>query len=571
MELLLAIVAGVLYATGLYLMLRRRLAQLIIGLGLLSNGSNILILSAAGVTRASRRSSTAGTCAADQFADPVPQSLILTAIVIGFGVLAFALVLAHRVHSPPARTTSTRLDRIGVMLLALPILVPLRPPSRCTCCRSTRRLLRVVAFGGAVCCPRPRCVRFSCASSAQAFRCCRSASWPAPFGITLVADLFSAVMVVMVGIIGVAVTASSFAGVDPRREAFGYHPLIHVLLMGVSGAFLTGDIFNLYVWFEVMLIGSFVLMSLHRTRAQLHAAFTYVGLNLLASAFLLTAIGLLYGQAGTLNFADLARAWPERRTPGLDAALSMLFLTAFGIKAGLFPLVLLAARLVSHAAGGRRRAPRRTADEGGRLRDDPRLHAAVSRSDGQRLHRAAGAVGVTMVVGLVGALGQRDFRRVLSFNLVGHIGFTTVGLALWTPAALGGSILYVLHHMLVISTLFLVSGLFLRQRRTTDLRLLGGLYRAQPCRRVSRDGPAVLAGRHSAAVRIHREARGGGADDWTGTVRARGDRAGGEPVDRTVDGAGLGGGVLEAGGGDMPRTGSSRVWARRSSRRWHCW
>ena len=108
--------------------------------------------------------------------------------------------------------------------------------------------------------------------------------------------------------------------------------------MGVSGAFLTGDIFNLYVWFEVMLIGSFVLMSLHRTRAQLHAAFTYVGLNLLASAFFLTAIGLLYGQAGTLNFADLARAWPERRTPGLDAALSMLFLTAFGIKAGLFPL-----------------------------------------------------------------------------------------------------------------------------------------------------------------------------------------------------------------------------------------
>jgi multicomponent Na+:H+ antiporter subunit D len=85
-----------------------------------------------------------------------------------------------------------------------------------------------------------------------------------------------------------------------------------------------------------------------------------------------------------------------------------------------------------------------------------------------------------MVVGLVGALAQRDFRRVLSFNLVGHIGFTTVGLALWTPAALGGSILYVLHHMLVISTLFLVSGLFLRQRRTTDLAALGGLYRSQP-------------------------------------------------------------------------------------------
>lgn len=110
MELLLAILAGVLYATGLYLMLRRRLAQLIIGLGLLSNGSNILILAAAGVTRARPPLVTHPPLAADQFADPVPQSLILTAIVIGFGVLAFALVLAHRVH----RSAGTDdIDEIG--------------------------------------------------------------------------------------------------------------------------------------------------------------------------------------------------------------------------------------------------------------------------------------------------------------------------------------------------------------------------------------------------------------------------------------------------------------------------
>ena len=110
MELLLAVVAGVLYATGLYLMMRRRLAQLIIGLGLLSNGSNILILSAAGVTRARPPIINAPNMAADQFADPVPQSLILTAIVIGFGVLAFALVLAHRVHQSGG---SDDIDTIG--------------------------------------------------------------------------------------------------------------------------------------------------------------------------------------------------------------------------------------------------------------------------------------------------------------------------------------------------------------------------------------------------------------------------------------------------------------------------
>jgi multicomponent Na+:H+ antiporter subunit C len=124
MELLLAVVAGVLYASGLYLMLRRRLAQLIIGISLLSNGSNILILSAAGVTRAQPPLMSAGVTA-EQVADPVPQSLILTAIVIGFGVLAFSLVLAHRVHQSAA---SDDIDAIG--------------PDRTCCCSPFRSCCR---------------------------------------------------------------------------------------------------------------------------------------------------------------------------------------------------------------------------------------------------------------------------------------------------------------------------------------------------------------------------------------------------------------------------------------------
>jgi len=365
------------------------------------------------------------------------------------------------------------------MLLALPILLPLVTAIMLHLLPQRSRLLRVVAFSGSLGVLIAALWIFVRVQR-DGIQVLQVASWPAPFGITLVADLFSAVMVVMVSIIGVAVTGSSFAGVDPRREALGYHPLIQVVLMGVAGAFLTGDIFNLYVWFEVMLIGSFVLMSLHRTRAQLHAAFTYVGLNLLASAFLLTAIGLLYGQAGTLNFADLARAWPERRTAGLDAALSMLFLTAFGIKAGLFPLFfwLPASYHTPPAAVGALLAG---------LLTKVGVYAMIRVFTLLFPDPKAGVYSVllvlsavTMVVGLIGALAQRDFRRVLSFNLVGHIGFTTVGLALWTPAALAGSILYVLHHMLVISTLFLVSGLLLRQRRTTDLAALGGLYRSQP-------------------------------------------------------------------------------------------
>ena len=365
------------------------------------------------------------------------------------------------------------------MLLALPILVPLATAIALHLLPQRPRLMRAIAFAGAL-------LILGAAAAilvrvhAGGIQVLQVGSWPAPYGISLVADLFSALMVVMVGIIGVAVTGSSFSGVDPRREALGYHALIHVVLMGVAGAFLTGDIFNLYVWFEVMLIGSFVLMSLHRTRAQLHAAFTYVGLNLLASAFLLTAIGLLYGQAGTLNFADLARAWPERRTPGLDAALSMLFLTAFGIKAGLFPLFfwLPASYHTPPAAVGALLAGLLTKVG---VYAMIRVFTLLFPDPGASVYTALLIMSaVTMVVGLIGALGQHDLRRILSFNLVGHIGFTTVGLALWTPAALAGSILYVLHHMLVITTLFLISGLLLRQRRTTDLRLLGGLYRTQP-------------------------------------------------------------------------------------------
>ena len=304
--------------------------------------------------------------------------------------------------------------------------------------------------------------------------------WPAPFGITLVADLLTALLLVAVGIVAVAVSGAAFAGVDPRREAFGYHPLVQILLMGVSGAFLTGDFFNLYVWFEVMLVASFVLMALHRNRVQLDAAFKYVTINLIASSMFLTALGLLYGVTGTLNMADVARVWPGLRSSGMDTVLAVLFLTAFSIKAGLFPLFfwLPASYHTPPAAIGAMFAGLLTKVGVYTLlriftllfQDGPSL------LPGMLLVMSA----ATMVIGLVAAQAAPDFRRILSFNLVGHIGYTTAGLALLTPAALGASIFYVLHHIVVITNLFLVSGVFLRLRHTTEMKSLGGFYRGQP-------------------------------------------------------------------------------------------
>jgi multicomponent Na+:H+ antiporter subunit D len=305
-------------------------------------------------------------------------------------------------------------------------------------------------------------------------------AWPAPFGITLVADLLAAMLVVAVGVVGTAVAAVAFAGVDPRREAVGYHPLLQILLMGVAGAFLTGDLFNLYVCFEVMLVASFVLMALNRTRAQMEAAFKYVAINLIASSIFLTALGLLYGATGTLNMADLARVWPTISTPGVDIVLAALFLVAFSIKAGLFPLFfwLPASYHTPPPAIGAAFAG---------LLTKVGVYALI-RVFTLLFHGATPALfslllamsASTMVIGLVAALNERDFRRVLSFNLVGHIGYTTASLSLLTPAALAGAIFYVLHHIIVITNLYLVSGVLLRLRRTTDITGLGGMYRHQP-------------------------------------------------------------------------------------------
>jgi multicomponent Na+:H+ antiporter subunit D len=363
--------------------------------------------------------------------------------------------------------------------LAVPILLPLSTAAILMLAPRHVRLQRWISLAGSVLLLGAAVLLFREVNS-HGIQVLQVGDWPAPFGITLVADLLAAMLVVAVGIVGVAVTIAAFAGVDPKREAFGYHALIQILLMGVTGAFLTGDLFNLYVWFEVMLVASFVLMALHRTRAQVEAAFKYVAMNLIASSIFLTALGLLYGVTGTLNMADLARVWPTLRAPGIDMVLAVLFVIAFSIKAGLFPLFfwLPASYHTPPAPTGAVFAGLLTKVGVYAL---IRIVTLLFQGAPPALFMLLVAMSAaTMVVGLVAALGERDFRRILSFNLVGHIGYTTAALSLLTPAALAGAIFYVLHHIVVITNLFLVSGVLLRLRHTTNMDKLGGLYRGQP-------------------------------------------------------------------------------------------
>src|SRR5690606_36680269 len=138
----------------------------------------------------------------------------------------------------------------------------------------------------------------------------QAANWEAPFGITFVADVFSSSMVLLTSFSGLAVSVFSAVGLARARMQYGYFPMLHFLIMGLKGAFLTGDILNLYVWFEVIIISSFVLLTLGGRKAQLERAVKYMALNILASTFFLTGIGMLYGITGTLNMADLAMKVP---------------------------------------------------------------------------------------------------------------------------------------------------------------------------------------------------------------------------------------------------------------------
>ena len=303
--------------------------------------------------------------------------------------------------------------------------------------------------------------------------------WPAPFGITLVADMFSSIMLVLAGLTGFAVCLYSTAGLGRQRERFGYYPLLNVMLLGVNGAFLTGDMFNLYVWFEVLLIASFVLLALGAGRAQMEGALKYFTLNLMSSALFLTAAGLLYGFVGTLNIADLAVRL--RGMPGpFVTALAMLFLTAFGIKAAVFPLFFwlpasyhTAPIAVSAVFAGLLTKVGVYA----LLRAFTMLFAA----DPAFTHTVILVLaGLTMLCGVLGAMAQQDFRRVLSFHIISQIGYMIMGLGLFTPPAVAGAVFYIAHHIVVKTNLFLIAGLAERYSGAFELKKMGGLYAARP-------------------------------------------------------------------------------------------
>ncbi|MCY2686282.1 proton-conducting transporter transmembrane domain-containing protein [Salinimicrobium sp. TH3] len=307
----------------------------------------------------------------------------------------------------------------------------------------------------------------------------QAGNWEAPFGITFVADTFAATLVLLTSIAGLAVSSFSAGSVISARLKFGFFPIYHFLLLGLNGAFLTGDIFNLYVWFEIIIITSFVLLTIGGEKAQLEGAVKYFTLNILASIIFLTAIAVLYGLTGSLNMADLASkvAAVENRT--LVQVNALLFLVGFGIKSALFPLYFwLPASYHTPPSAV-------SAIFGGLLTKVGvyaliRVFTLIFEVD-PFLENVLLAVAVlTLFSGAVGAIVQNNIRKIFSYLVICHIGYMIAGLGMMTEVAITGAIFYLIHDIMVKTNLFMVSGVIYKIKANHNIRKLGDLYAEYP-------------------------------------------------------------------------------------------
>ncbi|CAM5786237.1 Na+/H+ antiporter subunit D [Cellulomonas persica] len=305
--------------------------------------------------------------------------------------------------------------------------------------------------------------------------------WAAPVGINLVADRLSALMLSVSSAVTLCVLLYSLAqGRDDDEESAPvsiYHPTFLVLSAGVANAFLSGDLFNIYVGFEILLAASFVLITLGGTRDRIRAGTIYIVVALLSSVLFLVALAAVYATTGTVNLAQLALRLPEI-DPGTRLTLQVLLLLAFAVKAAIFPLSAWLPDSYPTAP-----APVTAVFAG--LLTKVGVYAIIRTQtllfpDGRLDDVLMWAALATMVIGILGAVAQDDIKRLLSFTLVSHIGFMLFGIALSSQAGWAAAIYYVAHHITVQTALFLVVGLVERVGGSTSLTRLGGLAKIAP-------------------------------------------------------------------------------------------
>ncbi|MPZ52816.1 MAG: Na+/H+ antiporter subunit D [Acidimicrobiia bacterium] len=301
--------------------------------------------------------------------------------------------------------------------------------------------------------------------------------WGSPLGIVLALDLLAGLLLTVSLVVLIIVLVFTIGSTRPIDQGRFFYPVYMVMAAGVAACFLTADLFNLFVAFEVTLTASYVLIAIGRSREQVRHGITYVVISLLASSLFISAIAIAYAATGTVNLADLADKLGAI-DPGLRTALGSLFLVVFGIKAAIFPLFFWLPDSYPIAP-----APV-TAIFAGLLtkigvyaiiRSQSLLFAG---SEGSQFLLTVAAL--TMLVGVLGAIAQDDVMRVLSFHIVSQIGYLIFGLGLLTLAGLSATVFSAIHHILITTTLFMIGGLIEFASGTGALRHLGGMIRTTP-------------------------------------------------------------------------------------------
>ena len=305
-----------------------------------------------------------------------------------------------------------------------------------------------------------------------------AANWKAPFGISFVLDTFSATMVLLTAISGIAVSIYAGASLLRPRMKYGFYTVFQFLLLGINGSFLTGDAFNLYVWFEIMIMSSFVLLSLGAEKKQLEATVKYFTLNFLASTIFLTGLGILYGLTGTLNLADVSLKMQSVNS-GLKELCAIFFLIGFGIKSGMFPLYywLPAAYHTPPSSV--------TAIFGGLLTKVGvyaiiRMFSLVFHDLPLMNNMFIVLGGLTIIFGALGAVAQKHITRIFGYLIICHIGYMIGGFGLFNKMALAGVVFYLVHDVVVKTNIFMLCGLIFKIKGSYELKDLGGLYSQYP-------------------------------------------------------------------------------------------
>ncbi|CAN5863749.1 Na+/H+ antiporter subunit D [soil metagenome] len=363
------------------------------------------------------------------------------------------------------------------VLLVLPIVLPLLGSAVSVLVGASRTAQRAVALGTLA-----ALVAISVAILVRVDRdgvvAVQAGDWPAPVGITLVADRLSAIMLVTASVVLLAVLVYAIGQPGVERNHVGFQSVYLVLAAGVSAAFLTGDLFNLFVSIEMMLTASYVLITLGGTIEQVRSGMTYVVTSLVASVLFLVALAFTYASTGTVNMADLAGRIAELPS-GIRGALAGLLLVVFGIKAALFPLYFWLPDSYPTAPVAV------TAIFAGLLTKVGvyailRSQTLLFPDDSRPTALIITIAGLTMIVGVLGAIAQDDLKRAFSFFLVSQIGYILVAVGLFTIGGLAAAVYAIVHHIVLMSALFLASGLVEHASGTSRPQRMGALMASSP-------------------------------------------------------------------------------------------